>query len=50
MFQDIENEKQKLVNRKLELEVAENFVKELIEKYNKLNKSIIEKRDDYFKS
>lgn len=45
MFQDIENEKQKLVNRKLELEVAENFVKELIEKYNKLNKSIIEKRD-----
>lgn len=45
MIQDLENEKLKLEDRRRELEVAEDFVSELIEKYNKLNKSIVEKRD-----
>ena len=45
MIQDLENEKQKLEDRRRQIEVAEDFVSELIEKYNKLNKSIVEKRD-----
>lgn len=45
MIQDLENEKLKLEDRRRELSVAEEFVSELIEKYNKLNKSIVEKRD-----
>jgi len=45
MIQDLENEKLKLEDRRRELEVAEDFVSELIEKYNKLNKSIVENRD-----
>ncbi len=45
MIQDLENEKQKLGDRRRQIEVAEDFVSELIEKYNKLNKSIVEKRD-----
>ena len=45
MIQDLENEKLNLDNRKRQLEVAENFVSELVEKYNTLNKNIIEKRD-----
>lgn len=45
MIQDLENEKLNLDNRRRQLEVAENFVSELVEKYNTLNKNIIEKRD-----
>jgi len=45
MIQDLDNEKLKLEDRRRQIEVAEDFVSELIEKYNKLNKSIVEKRD-----
>ena len=45
MIQNLENEKQKLEDRRKQIEVAEDFVSELIEKYNRLNKSIVEKRD-----
>ncbi|MPM03987.1 Endonuclease MutS2 [bioreactor metagenome] len=45
MIQDLENEKAKIDDRRRQLAVAEDFVSELIEKYNRLNKSIVEKRD-----
>jgi len=45
MVQDLENEKHKLEERRRELSMAEDFVNELIQKYEGLNKSILDKRD-----
>jgi len=45
MIQDLENEKVKIEERRKQLDLASDFVSELVEKYNKLNKSIVEKRD-----
>lgn len=45
MIQNLENEKVKLDERRKQLDMASDFVSELVEKYNKLNKSIVEKRD-----
>ncbi len=44
MVQDLENEKVKLDERRRQIEVGEEFVAELIEKYERLNKSLQEKR------
>ncbi len=44
MVQDLEKEKVLLDDRRRQLEIAEGFVSELIEKYEKLNRSIQEKR------
>lgn len=45
MVQDLENEKIKLEDRRKELSLAEDFVNELIQKYENLNKSLLDKRD-----
>lgn len=44
-IQDIEAEKEKLLQRQQQMEMAEQFVAELIEKYNNLNEKISDQRD-----
>lgn len=45
MVQDLENEKLKLEERRRELSLAEDFVNELVQKYEGLNRSLQEKRE-----